>query len=71
MNINTTYLTTDFYRVVGEIKQYPIGTVLKPRSIHKYKVYGTDGKNNFHGEDFLKAHPEIFEFGPKGFRSGE
>lgn len=64
MNINTTYLTTDFYRVVGEIKQYPIGTVLKPRSIHKYKVYGTDGRNNFHGEGFLKAHPEIFEFGP-------
>lgn len=65
MNANTTYPATDIFRVVGYIAQYPIGTILKPRSIHKYKVYGTDGRNNFHGEQFLQSHPEIFEYGPK------
>lgn len=64
MSSNYGIIPKDIYRVIGKVNEYPLKAILTPRFIHGNKCYGTDSKNKFHTEKFIKEHTEIFEQGP-------
>ena len=53
--------TLDYFTVNTDTPAFKRGTALKKLTINAQMYYGTDKKNNFFTEKFLRSKPDTFE----------